>query len=127
MLKGQKILYWEFTENDTDLSPEWTIYDPQEMTDDIEVEANLKKDNDGIFKFSVNTTEIPAEKVKVGIHGYSYKGNYIGLERMKTILGDKSKLLVARKEDGSGSVPAFYRFDYNNRDALFIFLKILRN
>lgn len=121
MLTGQSILLWQFTENESDLSPEWTIYDPQEMTDDIEVEANLKKDNDGIFKFSVNTTEIPAEKVQVGIHGYSYKGNYIGLERMKAILGEESKLLVARKEDGSGSVPAFYRFDYNNRDALLYF------
>lgn len=121
MLTGQRILYWEFTENETDLSPHWTIYDPQEMTADIEVEANLKKDNDGIFKFSVNTTEIPAEKVQVGIYGYSYKGKYIGLERMRAILGEESKLLVARKEDGSGSVPAFYRFDYNNRNALLYF------
>ena len=82
MLTGQKILYWEFTEIATDLSPEWTIYDPQEMTADIEVKANLEKDNDGIFKFSVNTTEIPAEKVQVGIQGYSYKGTYTGFQRM---------------------------------------------
>ncbi len=40
---------------------------------------------------------------------------------MKAILGEESKLLVARKEDGRGSVPAFYRFDYNNRDALLYF------
>lgn len=100
--------------------PEWTIYNPQEMTADIEVKADIEK-SDGVVKFSVNTTEIPAEKVQVGIHGYSYKGKYIGLERMKAILGEESKLLVARKEDGSGSVPAFYRFDYNNRDALLYF------
>lgn len=120
MLKGQKILYWEFTENDTDLSPEWTIYDPQEMTADIEVEANLEK-IDGVAKFSVNTTEIPAQKVQVGIHGYSYKGNGIGLERMKAILGEESKLLSARKEYESEILNAFYRFDSNNYNALLYF------
>lgn len=120
MLTGQSILLWQFTEIVSDLSPEWTIYNPQEMTADIEVKADIEK-SDGVVKFSVNTTEIPAEKVQVGIHGYSYKGKYIGLERMKAILGEESKLLVARKEDGSGSVPAFYRFDYNNRDALLYF------
>lgn len=120
MLTGKKILCWEFTENDTDLSPEWTIYDPQEQTADIEVEANLEKIN-GVAQFSVNTTEIPAEKVQVGIHGYAYKGKYIGFERMKAILGEESKLLAARREDGSESLPAFYRFDYNNRNALLYF------
>lgn len=120
MLTGQKILCWEFTENATDLSPEWTIYDPQEQTADIEVQANLEKIN-GVAKFSVNTTEIPAEKVQVGIHGYAYKGKYIGFERMKAILGEESKLLAARREDGSESLSAFYRYDYNNRNALLYF------
>lgn len=120
MLTGQKILCWEFTENATDLSPEWTIYDPQEQTADIEVQAKLEK-RDDVAKFSVNTTEIPAEKVQVGIHGYAYKGTYIGFERMKAILGEESKLLAARREDGSESLSAFYRYDYNNRNALLYF------
>ena len=120
MMTGNKSVYWEFTENDTGFSPAVTIYDPDEINTDIKLEITFENTN-GIPKFSVNTTQIPAKRVQVGIQGYSYKGSGRGFEILRAMLGEESKLIAARKEQGNGTVGGFYRFGEDSNYALLYF------
>lgn len=111
-------VYWEFTENDTGYSPEWTLYGLKEQDEDIEVEISLNNTG-GIPKFSVNRTQFPAERVAVGVQGYSWKGAGRGLTLIKAMMGEESKLIMAKNEEKAAG--GFYRIEDDHNFALFYF------